>query len=122
MREFDIKHDIHVIFSLYVMFGGFIHGDSTIYTLTMAIVKAMWVFFDACVMNRGYEYPKSAITEQIFKDVGIKHGNILFKIMLISGMIYSKNKLLIIMYLLYELSILLRSDLSRQSIEDAKSQ
>ena len=122
MREFDIKHDIHVIFAIYIMFGGFIHGDSKVYTLVVATVMAMWVFFNGCVMNRGYGYPKSAITEQIFEDVGIKHGNIVFKILLLSGMIYSKNIILIIIYLLYELSTWLRSDLSHPSIEDAKSQ
>lgn len=122
MEKNDIQHNLHVVLAFYVMLGGFIHGTSNIYTLLMSIIITGWIIFNGCVLNRGYNYPKASISEQIFKDVGINNGFNIFSIITISGFIYSKNILLIILYSLYELSKWLRSDPSDRSIEDAKSQ
>lgn len=122
MEKNDILHVSHVVLTFYVMFGGFIHGTNNIYTLLMSFIITGWVIFNGCVLNRGYNYPKASISEQMFSDVGIRNGVNIFGIIFTSGIIYSKNILLLILYSLYVLSKLLRSDPSDRSIEDAKSQ
>ena len=67
----DIFHWIHVLFGLYMMFGGFLPYVQ-VYAWISLVVTLSWIVFGKCILNDGYDYNKGSLMEDFFGDGGLE--------------------------------------------------
>ena len=100
-----IFHWVHVVYGLYMMFGGFLPYVRW-YNWVSAITIFTWVLFGRCIASDGYGYNKGSLMEEVLGDGGIE----LFEQVLAVSQIFTavrlQNPMSLIVFIIYKIKCL----------------
>ncbi len=101
----DLFHWVHVVYGLYMMFGGFLPYVRW-YNWISAITIFTWVLFGRCIASDGYGYKKGSLMEEVLGDGGL----VAFDQVLTVGQIFTvmrlHNPMSLIVFIIYKIKCL----------------
>lgn len=101
----DLFHWVHVVYGLYMMFGGFL-PYVWVYNWVSALTIFTWVLFGRCIANDGYGYKKGSLMEEVLGDGGLET----FEQVLTVGQIFTTmrlhNPMSLITFIIYKIKCL----------------